>query len=146
MFDIAPLELLLIVIVAVIVIGPKDLPLALRTAGRWIGKVRKISGQFRAGLDAMIREAEMEEMEKKWREQNEKIMREHPVGGPVEMEPTGAYPPPPSPPAEPSLPESSAVRGSAEARLDSPLQEPQADLGSTHDSAEPTPGAGAKGP
>jgi sec-independent protein translocase protein TatB len=92
MFDIGPTELLLIVIVAVIVIGPKDLPLALRTAGKWIGKVRKVSGHFRAGLDAMIREAEMEEMEKKWREQNEKIMREHPAGGPPGTEQTGAYP------------------------------------------------------
>src|SRR5688572_26296311 len=96
MFDIAPLELLLIVIVAVVVIGPKDLPLALRAAGRWIGKIRKVSGHFRSGLDAMIREAEMEEMEKKWAEQNAKIMAEHPAGGPVEMEPTGAYPPPAS--------------------------------------------------
>ena len=94
MFDIGPSELLLIVIVAVIVIGPKDLPLALRTAGRWIGKIRKVSGHFRAGLDAMVREAEMEEMEKKWREQNEKIMREHPADAPPEMEPTGAYPSP----------------------------------------------------
>ena len=109
MFDIGPTELLLIVIVAVIVIGPKDLPLALRTAGKWIGKVRKVSGHFRAGLDAMIREAEMEEMEKKWREQNEKIMREHPAGGPPGTEQTGAYPaapadseaaPPPPPTAE----------------------------------------------
>ena len=81
MFDIGPTELLLIVIVAVIVIGPKDLPLAMRTAGRWIGKVRKVSGHFRAGLDAMVREAEMEEMEKKWAEQNAKIMREHPNDG-----------------------------------------------------------------
>ena len=96
MFDIGPMELLLIVIVAVIVIGPKDLPVALRTAGRWIAKVRKVSGHFRSGLDAMVREAEMEEMEKKWAEQNDKIMREHPAGGPVEMEPTGAYPPPPA--------------------------------------------------
>ncbi|MEO0062374.1 MAG: hypothetical protein RLZZ08_934 [Pseudomonadota bacterium] len=92
MFDIGYSELLLIVIVAVVVIGPKDLPLALRTAGRWIGKMRKISGHFRSGLDAMIREAEMEEMEAKWREQNERIMREHPNGGPVEAEQTGAYP------------------------------------------------------
>ena len=94
MFDIAPTELLLIVIVAIVVIGPKDLPLALRTAGRWIGKIRKVSGHFRSGIETMIREAELEEMEQKWREQNEKIMREHPNGGPVEMEPTGAYPPP----------------------------------------------------
>ena len=52
MFDIGPTELLLIVVVAVIVIGPKDLPLALRTAGKWIGKVRKVSGHFRSGLYA----------------------------------------------------------------------------------------------
>lgn len=78
MFDIGASELLLIVIVAVVVIGPKDLPLALRTAGRWIGKVRRVSGHFRAGVETMIREAELAEMEKKWREQNEAIMREFP--------------------------------------------------------------------
>ncbi|WP_156841091.1 Sec-independent protein translocase protein TatB [Novosphingobium aquimarinum] len=79
MFDIGATELLLIVIVAVVVIGPKDLPLAMRTAGRWIGKMRKISGHFRAGIDAMVREAEMEDMEKKWRAQNEAIMKAHPT-------------------------------------------------------------------
>lgn len=79
MFDIGATELLVIVIVAVIVIGPKDLPLALRTAGRWIGKIRRVSGHFRTGIETMIREAEMEEMEKKWREQNAKIMAEHPA-------------------------------------------------------------------
>jgi len=105
MFDIGPTELLLIVIVAVIVIGPKDLPLALRTAGKWIGKVRKVSSHFRSGLEAMIREAEMEEMEKKWRDQNEKIMREHPAGGPPGTEQTGAYPAAPAPAqAEPAPP------------------------------------------
>jgi sec-independent protein translocase protein TatB len=94
MFGIDWPELLLIVIVAVIVIGPKDLPLALRTAGKWMAKIRQVSGHFRAGLDAMIREAELEEMEKKWREQNEEIMRQYPSGGPAEMQPTGAFPPP----------------------------------------------------
>jgi sec-independent protein translocase protein TatB len=78
MFDIGATELLLIVIVAVVVIGPKDLPRALRLAGRWISKVRRTSNHFRAGIETMIREAEMEEMEKKWREQNARIMAEHP--------------------------------------------------------------------
>ncbi len=78
MFDIGASELLMIVIVAVVVIGPKDMPMALRTAGRWIGKMRKVSGHFRAGIDAMVREAELEDMEKKWREQNEAIMRASP--------------------------------------------------------------------
>ena len=74
MFDIGASELLLTVIVAIVVIGPKDLPLALRTAGRWIGKIRRVSGHFRTGVETMIREAELEEMEQKWREQNAKIM------------------------------------------------------------------------
>lgn len=78
MFDVGASELLLIVVVAIVVIGPKDLPLALRTAGRWIGKMRRVSGHFRTGIEAMIREAELEDMEKKWREQNEAIMKAHP--------------------------------------------------------------------
>ena len=74
MFDIGASELLVIVIVAVLVIGPKDMPLALRTVGRWIGKVRRVSSHFRSGIDTMIREAELEELEKKWKAQNEAIM------------------------------------------------------------------------
>ena len=66
-------------IVAIIVIGPKDLPLALRTAGRWIGKIRRVSGHFRSGIETMIRDAELEDMEKKWREQNAAIMTAHPI-------------------------------------------------------------------
>ncbi|MEO1487857.1 MAG: Sec-independent protein translocase protein TatB [Pseudomonadota bacterium] len=76
MFDIGALELLVIVIVAVIIIGPKDMPLAMRAAGRWIGKVRKVSAHFRTGIDAMVREAELEDMEKQWKARNEEIMRQ----------------------------------------------------------------------
>jgi sec-independent protein translocase protein TatB len=99
MFGIDWQELLVIIIVAVVVIGPKNMPLALRTAGRWIARVRRVSNHFKSGIETMIREAEMEEMEQKWAAQNEKIMREHPVDAPAEMEPTGAYPSPPPPPA-----------------------------------------------
>ena len=79
MFDVGAPELLLIVIVAILVIGPKDMPMALRTAGRWIGKMRRMSNHFRSGVETMIREAEMEEMEKKWQEQNRKVMEQHPA-------------------------------------------------------------------
>ena len=78
MFDVGMDEMLVIAVVAIVVIGPKDLPLALRTVGRWTAKVRKVSGHFRSGIDTMIREAELEEMEKKWREQNAAIMEAHP--------------------------------------------------------------------
>ncbi len=80
MFDVGASELLVIVIVAIVAIGPKDLPFALRTAGKWIGKVRRVSGHFRSGVETMIREAELEEMEAKWREQNAAIMAAHPPG------------------------------------------------------------------
>lgn len=79
MFDLGAAEILVIIIVAIIVIGPKDMPMALRAAGRWIGKVRRVSGHFRSGLDTMIREAELEDMEKKWKEQNASIMAEAPT-------------------------------------------------------------------
>ena len=78
MFDLGFDELLVIAIVAIVVIGPKDLPLALRSVGRWVAKIRRVSTHFRSGIEAMIREAELEEMERKWKAQNEAIMREHP--------------------------------------------------------------------
>lgn len=112
MFDIGWDEMLLTVIIAIIVIGPKELPRALRTAGRWIAKVRRVSGHFRTGIETMIREAELEDMEKQWREQNARIMAQHPPGSAetalVGTDPgTGTATPaepsasaPPAPPAE----------------------------------------------
>ncbi len=84
MFDVASTELLLLGAVAVAVIPPKDLPRAMRFAGQWIGKARGMARHFRSGLDEMIRQAELEEIEKKWREENERIMREHPLYDAIE--------------------------------------------------------------
>ena len=78
MFDVAPTELMLVIVVALVVIGPKDLPKAMRFVGKWMGKARGMARHFRAGLDTMMREAELEELEKQWREQNDAIMREFP--------------------------------------------------------------------
>lgn len=79
MFGIDSTELILVAIAALIFIGPKDLPAAMRAAGRWVGKVRGMARHFHTGFEAMVREAELEEMEKKWREENERIMREYPA-------------------------------------------------------------------
>lgn len=78
MFDIGSSELLLIIVVAVVVIGPKDLPRALYKLGQIIGKGKAMTRHFRSGLDAMMREAELEELEKKWAADNARIMAEHP--------------------------------------------------------------------
>lgn len=79
MFDVAPTELLLVALVALVVIGPKDLPRAMRFVGNWVGKARGMARHFRSGLDEMVRQAELEDMEKKWAAENERIMREHPA-------------------------------------------------------------------
>ena len=50
-------------------IGPKELPATMRTVGRWVGKVRGMARHFTAGIDAVMREAELEEMDRKWREE-----------------------------------------------------------------------------
>lgn len=93
MFDIAPSEFLLVAFVALVVIGPKDLPKAMRVVGYWVGRARGVARQFRAGFDNMVREAELEEMEKRWAAENARIMREYPmVEGPKEA-PDGEAPP-----------------------------------------------------
>ena len=79
MLDFNLSEMAVVMIVALLVIGPKDLPKAMRVAGYWVGRARGVARQFRQGFDAMVREAELEEMEKKWAEENARIMREHPA-------------------------------------------------------------------
>ena len=83
MFGIDSMELLIIVIVAVVVIGPKDLPRALYKVGQVVGKARAMGRHFRTGIDAMVREAELEELQKQWDKENARIMAEHPVPEPV---------------------------------------------------------------
>jgi len=69
---------LLVALVALVVIGPKDLPKAMRVVGKWVGRARSMARQFRSGFDTMVREAELEEMQKKWAAENARIMAEHP--------------------------------------------------------------------
>jgi sec-independent protein translocase protein TatB len=78
-FDIAPSEFLLVIIVALVVIGPKDLPRAMRVVGQWVGRARAMTRHFRSGIDTMMREAELDEMQRHWAAENERIMREHPA-------------------------------------------------------------------
>jgi sec-independent protein translocase protein TatB len=64
MLDFSWSELALIGVVALVVIGPKDLPKALRTAGVWVRKARTISREFQGSIEQMMREAELDEVKK----------------------------------------------------------------------------------
>ena len=64
MFDIGWSELLLIGIVALIAIGPKELPGALRTLGRSISKIRRMAAQFQGQFQDAMREAEIDQLKK----------------------------------------------------------------------------------
>jgi len=61
-FDLGMSELLLIGVVALVFIGPKDLPKALRVAGFWVKKARTLSREFQNSVEQMIREAELDEV------------------------------------------------------------------------------------
>lgn len=65
MFDIGASELLIVGVVALVVIGPKELPGVLRSVGRTVGKIRTMAGEFQAQFSDALREAEMEETRKK---------------------------------------------------------------------------------
>ena len=64
MFDIGWSELLLCAVVALVVIGPKDMPQALRALGRLLGKARATANEFRGHFDDLMRESELDELRK----------------------------------------------------------------------------------
>lgn len=64
MFDIGWSELVVIAVVAIIAIGPKDLPLALKTVGQWVARARGLARDFQNSIDDMIREAELDKVKK----------------------------------------------------------------------------------
>lgn len=94
MFGVDSTEFIIVAVLALVFIGPKDLPKVMRTVGYWVGRMRGMARHFTSGIENMMREAELEEMEKKWRAENERIMQLHPPeahypepGQPDEMPP-----------------------------------------------------------
>jgi len=99
MFGVDTSELLVVAVVALLFIGPKELPHVMMRIGRWIGQMRGYARHFTSGIENVIREAELEEMEKKWREENQRILAQYPADG--------DYPEPVMtslPPEQPGLP------------------------------------------
>ena len=107
--EIGASEMLVIAAVALIVVGPKDLPLLLRKIGQFVGKLRGMASEFRASFDEMARQSELDELRKEVQAMREgrlvetatgaddvnKVMREIDAGlqgGSMSFNPADAYP------------------------------------------------------
>ena len=121
--DLSWSHMLLVLVVALVVVGPRDLPKVMHTMGKWAGKARAMADQFRRSFDEMARQSELDELRKELDElrnvrpfaETEKVMSEalrppqmvsvaeHP---PESVEPTQSVEPahsaPPIHPVEPS--------------------------------------------
>src|SRR5690348_5247807 len=71
MFDIGWSEIMVIAVVALIAIGPKELPAVLRMVGQWMGKARKMAAEFQGQFQEAMREAEMADLKKSFDEVKE---------------------------------------------------------------------------
>src|SRR5262245_22935839 len=114
MFDISWGKLVIIGVVALIVIGPKELPGVLRMVGQWLGKIRRMAGEFQGQFQEAMREAEMADLKKQFDETTSALNSAlDPTGFKTDMEklindPMGTEPSatstPATPPSDPAAP------------------------------------------
>ncbi|WP_426418308.1 Sec-independent protein translocase protein TatB [Bradyrhizobium genosp. A] len=141
MFDIGWSELVLIGVVALVAIGPKELPGVLRMVGQWMGKARKMAAEFQGQFQEAMREAEMADLKKSFDEVKEAAsgftggglmtslqkdvsdaLRVDALDKPAETTATGAI----EPPASPTTPEAPTPETFVEAEAHAALNEPLA--------------------
>jgi sec-independent protein translocase protein TatB len=75
MFDLSWSHILIFLIVALVVVGPKDMPRLLRMVGQWVGRARSMANEFRKSFDEMARQSELDEL----RAEIENLRRERPL-------------------------------------------------------------------
>ncbi|MBX2855675.1 MAG: Sec-independent protein translocase protein TatB [Rhodobacteraceae bacterium] len=73
MFDIGGWELLVIGSLALIIVGPKDLPRMIRNVGQWVGKARGLAREFQSGMEQAAREADLDDVAKAGREVRDSV-------------------------------------------------------------------------
>ncbi|MBP2227623.1 sec-independent protein translocase protein TatB [Azospirillum agricola] len=144
MFDIAWSELLLIAVVALIFIGPKDLPKAIYTFGKWVRKARGVAREFQTHIDDMMRETELDELRRealKTRDMNIKKMMEDtidPKGEVSKAFDVGLAGHPGSPPEAEAKPDVGAVPAADPVSPAEPAAAPPAPAPAIETGAQPT--------
>jgi sec-independent protein translocase protein TatB len=113
MFDISWGKLVIIGVVALLVIGPKDLPMVLRTVGQWMTKIRRMASEFQGQFQEAMREAEMTDLKKQFDDTTSAVKSafdttdiknemEKLIGDPTGATPSTSAATPPSDPAAPA--------------------------------------------
>ncbi len=147
MFGLAWSEILIIGVVALVVVGPKELPRAMRTAARWMRAGQKLAREFQGHVDELVREAELEELREKIQKAASEPLSSHiasaldpggvmaealnPPEGlivPPTIAPTPSEPETPAIPAEPHKAETPAVESATPAEIAAPVS-----VGARHD-------------
>lgn len=129
MFDIGWGELVVIGIVALIAIGPKELPGVLRSLGQWMGKIRRMSAEFQGQFQEALREAEMADL-KKQADDIKSSVTDFTNFDPLATtttdtsSPTASADAPPAPEAAPQSVQAEALPVPAEQKVDVPLPDP----------------------
>ena len=136
-FGLGMSEIMVVAIVALIVVGPKDLPRLLRTIGRYVTQLRSMAGEFHRHLDAAVREAGLEDVKKEVRNMTnftvtndigKQMSQEFKKQGDEMKKLLEAKPSPASPPLPPP-PEPAAAAAPAEPpQADAPAEKPKAEL------------------
>ncbi len=115
-------HILILLVVALVVVGPKDLPRLMRTAGQWAGKARGMANEFRRSFDEMARQTELDEL----RKEIESLRTERPLAN-VESEYHSSILPP----------DQRSVSAAAEAAHDAPEPPPEPVIDHDKVDAEP---------
>jgi sec-independent protein translocase protein TatB len=141
MFDIGWSELLVIAVVAIVVVGPKDLPRLMRTFGHYAGKLRRAAADFQRQFEDAMRETEMEEVKKaieSVRDQTPSIDLKAPIDKPIML---------PNPSAEPTPAQTNGKGTAGTASAEPEVAEPaQAKPAKPKRAAKPKTAAAAKTP
>jgi sec-independent protein translocase protein TatB len=151
MFDIAWSELMVIAAIALVVIGPKDLPKTIYTLGKWVRKARGVAREFQGHLDDMMRESELDELRQqalKTRDMNLQKMMEDTVDPKGELKNAFnvdmdakrefAGSPPEEETAERDMGEKSILAAQPRSATEPPVTAPTVPVGQPSARAEPT--------
>jgi sec-independent protein translocase protein TatB len=125
MFDISWGKLVIIGVVALIVIGPKELPGVLRMVGQWMSKIRRMAGEFQGQFQEAMREAEMVDLKKQFDETTSSLTAaldptgfktdmEKLIQDPMALDAASATSTPATPPADPTAPVATPATASPE--------------------------------